>query len=179
MSNQQGITVGEFMTPNPCTVDALLSIADAQDRMFANNIRHLLVVSDEHLVGITSTRDLALASSLPNIDPRGLKVTAAMNTRVYACDEDAPLDEVAWYMERNRYGCAVILRDEIVVGIFTTTDALRALRQVLTGEPAEPAMLPTHEVPPSDEPRRGLSYRLSAELLRSHGGPTAHQGMIR
>jgi acetoin utilization protein AcuB len=178
-SKSQIHCVGEFMTPNPCTTDASLTIADALDRMFANRIRHLLVVVDNLLVGVVSNRDLALASSIRSVDPSRTPISAAMTSQIYACEQEAPLHEVAWHMESGRYGCAVVLDKDSVVGVFTTIDALRALRELATGQAAEPARLPSHLPVVDDEPRVGLQIRVGTELWRSHAAPTAHQGTIR
>lgn len=170
------------MTEKPCTVDAGLSIADAQQRMSQNNIRHLLVVSGDRLVGVVSSRDLAVVAGMPDVSPDKTEVTVAMRPSVYVCDVGTPLESVALDMEMHRYGCAVVVDDGHATGIFTTTDALRALRELATGEPAEPAAPPTHlQAPPSEEerPRREHHFRVGDALLRAHVSPSAHQGMIR
>lgn len=168
------------MTEQPCTVDAGLSIADAQQRMVQNNIRHLLVVSGDRLVGVVSSRDLAVASSLADTDAKKTNVEVAMRPSVYVCDTSTPLAAVAYDMEAHRYGCAVVLDDGRAVGIFTTTDALRALRQVITGAPAEPVSPATHaQADAAPDQLREHRVRLGEELFRAHINPSAHQGMIR
>jgi CBS domain-containing protein len=37
------------------------------------------------------------------------------------------ITEAAWVLARRKLGCALVVEDGRVVGIFTTTDALRAL----------------------------------------------------
>jgi acetoin utilization protein AcuB len=46
---------------------------------------------------------------------------------VYCVSPDAPLVEVAREMAEHKYGSAVVVEGPKVVGVFTTTDALRAL----------------------------------------------------
>ena len=54
------------------------------------------------------------------------------NDNVYAVSPSTPLSEVAQRMSETRYGCAIVKDDEQkVVGIFTTTDACRALAAAL------------------------------------------------
>ncbi len=55
------------------------------------------------------------------------RVDDAMSVDAYAVPPDAPLAEVSTHMAANRYGCAVVIERGRVIGIFTTTDALRAL----------------------------------------------------
>jgi acetoin utilization protein AcuB len=176
----QSLNVGSFMTEEPCTVDAGLSIADAQQRMVQNKIRHLLVVNGDRLVGVVSSRDLAVANSLSKTDANKTTVEAAMRPSVYVCDVNTPLSAVAYDMEAHRYGCAIVLDEGRAVGIFTTTDALRALRQVITGAPAEPVAPSQHKRSDSSpDLLREHRVRLGQELFRAHINPSAHQGMIR
>jgi acetoin utilization protein AcuB len=168
------------MTEEPCTVDAGLSIADAQQRMVQNNIRHLLVVSGDRLVGVVSSRDLAVASSLADTNADKATVEVAMRPSVYVCDTSTPLSAVAYDMEAHRYGCAVVLEEGRAVGIFTTTDALRALRQIVTNAPAEPIKPAQHtKSDSSPDLLREHRVRLGEQLFRAHINPSAHQGMIR
>ncbi len=137
--------VGEYMTLLPATINAGLRLSDALDRMYADNVRHLPVVDDTNaLVGVVSTRDIALAASFRGHDPARVNVAAAMTPDPYAVTVDTPLDEVALQMEENRLGSALVTQDGEPVGIFTTTDALRAVRALALGKSVEPANPPTH-----------------------------------
>ncbi len=160
-------TVREFMTADPCTVDAQLTLADAQDRMSANNIRHLLVTENDKVVGVVSTRDLHLAMSVRGADASRDRVAIATSSGIFAVDVDAPLADVAEQMEEHRYGCAVVTAGEDVVGIFTTTDALRAVRQLIVGAPVKPAVMPTHKPSIDQDAHAGVSLRVSDELRRA------------
>ena len=143
MTNTQ--TVADYMTETPATVNEDLSLADAMDRMFADNIRHLPVVSDAGgLVGMVSTRDVAFATSIRGQDPRKITVGAAMTSNPITCAADTGLAEVALIMERDRLGSLIVTRDAKPVGVFTTTDAMRALRSMIAGAPVEAANPPTH-----------------------------------
>jgi len=52
----------------------------------------------------------------------------------YAVSKDTPLGRVVRQMQRNKYGCTLITNGSggAPVGIFTTTDALHALHDLLT-----------------------------------------------
>jgi CBS domain-containing protein len=58
---------------------------------------------------------------------------------VYLTSADAPLDTVAAEMARLKVGSAVVVKDDIVVGVFTAVDGLRALAEVLRAPLAAPA----------------------------------------
>lgn len=140
-------TISDFMTPLPATVDSELSLADAVDRMYSDNIRHLPVVDEAgKLVGVVSTRDIAVAASVRGVDPTKAKVTSAMAHEPYSAASDTPLMDVIQHMEKDRLGSAMVVSDGKPVGIFTTTDAMRALRCFMAGEMVEPEVKPTHIV---------------------------------
>lgn len=174
------LTIDDFMTTAPCSVHADLSLADAQERMAFNNIRHLLVERDGRMVGLLSARDIGLAATLATIDPHQVSVARAMRENVYTCHPDDAIEDVAHEMEAHRLGCAVVIESDVVVGIFTTTDALRALRQVLRGQPVERAVTPTHVVEANPRSRNltRQPFRV-ADALRSRGAaPSAKMGML-
>jgi len=170
--------VGDFMTLTPCTADEGLSILDAQDRMNANNIRHLLVTRNDHLVGVLSSRDVDFALSLPGVVAERLSVFQAMTTAPFTCGPKASLAAVCQEMEAHRYGCTIIVDDGLVVGIFTTTDALRAVRSLATGEPVERMVNPSHVVEqPKVRPHIEHAVR-AGDRLGNKVKPSAKQGLI-
>jgi acetoin utilization protein AcuB len=137
------LRVGDLMTQIPATVDEDLSLADATERMFHNEIRHLVVTrGNREVVGVVSQRDLALATSLSSDG----KVAHAMTRHPYSCRPGSPLLDVVTEMEQGRYGCAIVMHDGLPAGVFTTTDALRAVRSLLTGQLQEPLRPSTHIV---------------------------------
>lgn len=148
MTNQP--TVAQYMTAEPATADVGLLLADAEQRMNLDNIRHLVVVRDGQVVGMLSNRDISVALALPGVAREKLLVGDAMSEHPFACAPTTPIGEVAHEMERNRWGAAIVVDGDELIGVFTTTDALRALRALATGRPAEPAVKPTHL--PSSEP---------------------------
>lgn len=172
MSNEPAPSVSAFMTPVPETILEDLTVADALDRMYNDNLRHLPVVNaDGALVGIMSTRDVALGASLYNIDPSHSPVSDVMSKKVYTVPSDTPIDEVAMIMERDRLGSTVVIEGGKPVGIFTTTDAMRTIRQLVAGKPVEPAVKPD------------LSPNKDAEVRQVHGhkrpsGASRYDGMV-
>lgn len=138
-------TVAHFMTTNPATAESGLRLADAQERMFLNNIRHLVVHEGGRVRGLLSTRDAALALAVGGSSNK-LTVADAMSREPYTCGPTTPISAVAREMEAHRYGCAIVVEGDELLGVFTTTDAMRALRELATGQPAEPLTKPTHVV---------------------------------
>ncbi len=124
-------TVQKHMTLNPQLVSSRHTLAQAQQLMRERNIRHLPVVDDGRLVGVVSQRDIYLLQTLNGLDPATETVAEGMSREPFAVRPDAPLDEVALAMAQHKYGSAVVVDQGVVVGLFTTVDALRALAVVL------------------------------------------------
>jgi acetoin utilization protein AcuB len=56
-----------------------------------------------------------------------------MTPHPYFVSPDAPLDEVLSEMVEHKYGAAVVMQNQKVVGMFTTIDAMRAFVELLQG----------------------------------------------
>jgi acetoin utilization protein AcuB len=123
--------VQAFMTTHPYSIGRDQPLARAHAVMREHCIRHLPVLDGGQLVGVLSDRDLHLIESLQDVDPNLLLVDEAMSTEVFSVSPDASLDEVADSMAEHKYGCAVVLQNHRVVGIFTTVDVCRALSVLL------------------------------------------------
>lgn len=167
-------TVGDYMTEIPATIETGMRLGDALDRMYVDNIRHLPVVDERGaLVGVLSTRDVAIAAALRGLDPLEARVEAVMSRAPYACAVDTPLVEVVEHMERGRLGSAVVTRAGKPCGIFTTTDALRALRSQLAGRPVEPLVHPNLGRSEEERERPATPPHMPASVR-----PRASDGMV-
>jgi acetoin utilization protein AcuB len=107
------------------------TLAEAHQAMRERGVRHLPVIDDGKLVGVVSQRDLYLLETLKGVDAARELVEEAMTSEPFVVGPDAPLDEVAEQMAQRRHGSALVLEGDTLVGIFTTTDALKALVAVL------------------------------------------------
>jgi acetoin utilization protein AcuB len=125
-------TVREYMTDSPVTVGPQVTLAEAHVIMREHNVRHLPVMHGGRLIGMVSARDLALVESLADFDPKELSVDEAMSEDVYAVSPDAPLRIVTAEMAERKLGSAVVVEGEKVIGVFTVTDACRALTRSLS-----------------------------------------------
>ncbi len=124
-------TVARHMSAAPIVIEQERTLADAHDLLRRHAIRHLPVVDRGRLVGVVSQRDLYLLETLRGVDITTEKVAEAMTADPFTTTPDAPLAEVAAQMAEHKYGCAVVVDGGVVVGVFTTVDALRALSSVL------------------------------------------------
>jgi acetoin utilization protein AcuB len=126
-----GTSMREVMTPQPVTIELTDSIAEAHAMMRTLQCRHLPVTKEGRLVGIVSQRDLYLLESLVGANSTIDVVSEAMTPHVYTTTTDAKLRDVARVMAAERYGSAIIMDGEHIVGIFTATDAFRHLVSAL------------------------------------------------
>lgn len=120
-------TMRDVMTSAPCTVETSVSLAQAHVLMRQHRCRHLPVLRQGALVGIVSERDLYLVETLAGANENLDQVADAMTPYVYTTTPDAKLRDVARVMAAEKYGCAVVLEGQKVVGVFTATDAFRHL----------------------------------------------------
>lgn len=128
------IPVRQYMSALPECIDEALTLADAKDRMFALGVHHLPVLHDGKLVGILSQRDIAVAEALAVVDAASIPVARVMTTMPFTCGPNAHVEAVAREMADHYYGSVVVVDPEHpsqVVGVFTTTDALRALAELV------------------------------------------------
>jgi acetoin utilization protein AcuB len=123
--------VSQYMTDAPHTIAPTRSLAAARRDMQDHRIRHLPVLDGGHVVGLLSERDLLLVETLPGVNPTDVRVEEAMAQEVFTVQPDAPVGEVIEQMIARKLGSAVVCRNERVVGVFTTIDALRALHELL------------------------------------------------
>lgn len=130
--------IENFMTRSVHTIGTRSPLTEAHRIMNEHAIRHLPVLEGGRLVGMLSQRDLHLIETLKGVDPKEVLVEEAMSQEAYTVSPEQPLADVAREMALHKYGSAIIARGAEVLGIFTTTDALRALSTVLE-EPKKPS----------------------------------------
>jgi acetoin utilization protein AcuB len=121
------------MTTIPYSIGPDQKLSRAHDVMREHRVRHLPVLLGGKLVGVLTDRDLHLIETLRDVDPHKVTVEEAMSQMPYSVSPDAPLDEVCVEMAEHKYGCAVIIQNDKVVGVLTTVDISRALADLLRG----------------------------------------------
>jgi CBS domain-containing protein len=135
------IPVRQYMTPMPETIDEHASLSDAQDQMHALGVHHLPVLHEGNLTGILSQRDIAVAQSLTNTSSAKIPVRVVMTPVVFSCGPNAHVEAVAREMAAHHYGSVVVVDPDHptqIVGVFTTTDALRGLADIIDKRDAKP-----------------------------------------
>jgi acetoin utilization protein AcuB len=123
--------IDRYMTTSPHSIGQEQPLIQAHKLMRAHHIRHLPVLHGGKLVGVLSERDLHIVETLRDVDPEKVLVEEAMTPSVYSVSPRAPLDEVVREMAEHKYGSAVVMDNNKVVGMFTTIDAMRAFGELL------------------------------------------------
>jgi acetoin utilization protein AcuB len=127
-------TIERFMSREPVCIERDATVGEAWRRMVETRARHLPVLHGARLVGVVSHRDLLRLETAVNIDRLRCPISDAMVTPVYSVAPTASLHEVVRHMAGLKLGSAVVVDEGRVVGIFTTTDALRALAGLLAAQ---------------------------------------------
>jgi acetoin utilization protein AcuB len=128
------VPVDEFTTPDPITANEDMTIDDLRNLMEKHGIRHLPVVRGDTVVGVISDRDVRVVSGLPVAEKLQVRAADIMAADPFTVVATAPLDEVAYAMSEKKIG-SVIVNDEDgqFLGIFTASDALNALIEIIRG----------------------------------------------
>jgi acetoin utilization protein AcuB len=126
------VPVSEFTTPDPITVSEDMLIYDLRQLMEKHGIRHLPVVRGDTVVGVISDRDVRLFSGLTVAEKFQVQAADIMATDPLTVSASTPLDEVAYAMSEKKVGSVIVKdEDDQFLGIFTVTDALNALIEIV------------------------------------------------
>lgn len=130
----KNVSVDEYTTPSPIVVKPQQSLKEIQEIFRSENIRHMPIVDEGRVVGILTDRDIKLLSSLFE-DLSSITAQSVMTKDPYTVEPDASLESVVFHMSKEKIGSAIVQSStDDYLGIFTSTDALNALLEVLRGE---------------------------------------------
>lgn len=127
------VPVEEFTTPDPISIEENTSFNELLKLMTGQDIRHLPVMREGVLAGIISDRDVRLFAGMPEADRQQLTAADIMSENLVSVEASTPLDEVAQLMSAEKISSLIVEEDGEFLGIFTATDALNALIEVLRG----------------------------------------------
>lgn len=117
------------MTRLPEEIQGQALLSEALEIMREKGIRHLPVFTGAKLKGVLSDRDLKFAIALMGESAKEMKVIDVCTTEVYKVTPMAKVSEVAAEMAEKKMGSALVVDGESLVGLFTTSDALKALSE--------------------------------------------------
>lgn len=119
------------MTASPACIASHRTLADAWSAMQREHVRHLPVLEGGVVVGMISQRDLGLLGAQVPGKLADIRVEEAMSSDPYIVASEAPLHAVIGTMAARRIGAAIVVERGDVQGVFTTTDAITVLRELL------------------------------------------------
>lgn len=123
------LKVRDYMTKSPYSIESSVSLDSARKQMKELNVRHLPVLAKGDVVGVLSERALNTALLLKGFE--SYTVADIMNPDPFLVEPHTPLDEVVAIMAEEKYGSVIVMEEGKLVGIFTTIDACRVLREFL------------------------------------------------
>lgn len=106
------------------------TLEEAKSMMEQGGVRHLPVLEGDRVLGMITLSDLFVHGHLLGADDDSA-VRELMARELYVVDGRTPLAEVARTMVQRRVGSAIVTRAGKPAPMFTATDALRALADVL------------------------------------------------
>lgn len=123
--------IQKYMTYVPKSIGFDQPLSKAREFMKTMHLRHLPVLKGGQLVGVLTDRDINLVLQFNDVDPTKMKVEEAYTPEPYFTSPSTPLNEVVSHMAEKKYGCALIVDNGKLVGIFTEVDAYKALSELL------------------------------------------------
>jgi CBS domain-containing protein len=143
MNSRRIPSVKDAMTPFPHHIDVDQGIAGARRMMTEHRIRHLPVKDGNELVGIVTDRDLHVAALVAGgaDEETGVNLRDLCDKQPHSVDLHASLDQVVLEMAERKIACVLVIRDERLAGILTTSDVCHLYGKLLR-----------ELAPPSDEP---------------------------
>jgi acetoin utilization protein AcuB len=133
LSDYRDITIEEFTSPCPISVDEICNITEVMELMKEHQVRHIPVVKNKKVVGIIADRDTKVFAN-PHFAEK-FSASDVMVEDPFMVSPSDTLENVVFQMSKMKIGSAVVVNDnKELVGIFTSIDALNALVEVLRGE---------------------------------------------
>lgn len=127
------VPVEEYTTPDPVTIEESVGFDELLKLMSRKSFRHLPVVRDGKPVGIISDRDVRLFAGMSVAERMQLTAGDIMSENPLSVDASTPLDQVALLMSDEKVGSLIVMEGDEFLGIFTATDALNALIEIVRG----------------------------------------------
>jgi CBS domain-containing protein len=119
--------VNEFMSRLPAEIDRRESLRAAVERMRDEGVRHLPVMDGATLYGVLSPRDVTTAWVREGDAAGDMPVGDACTTNPLTVGPREAVREVARRMVARGVTSAVVVDGTVLVGIFTSSDALAIL----------------------------------------------------
>lgn len=122
----QEVPIKEVMTDGVIAIENDKTVLDAAKLLKDEDIRGLVVVDGGEAVGVVVCRDIVYEAVAEIKDSAETSVEEVMSSDLIVAEEEELLDEVAMAMTRNEISRVPVVRDDMLVGILTQSDIIRA-----------------------------------------------------
>ncbi|MFB6208866.1 MAG: cyclic nucleotide-binding/CBS domain-containing protein [Candidatus Nanohaloarchaea archaeon] len=123
---KEEVPVSEVMTDGVIAIEKDKSIVEAANLLSEEEIRGLVVVDNGEAVGVIVCRDIVYEVVANGENPSGKTVEDVMSTDLIVAEENEVLDDIAMAMVKNNISRVPVVRDDMLVGILTQSDIIRA-----------------------------------------------------
>jgi predicted transcriptional regulator len=120
------VEISEVMTEGVIAVEKDKNLKSASRILQEEGIRGLIVVEDGEAVGVMVCRDIVYQVVRTGGSPEDVTVGQIMSEDLIVAEEDEQLSDVAMEMLRNNVSRIPVVRGDMLVGIVTQSDILRA-----------------------------------------------------
>lgn len=127
--------ISKIMSRDIITMSQNQTLGDLNQLIEDKDIRHVLIVSGDHVVGMLSNTDLDKISFINTFDGDGLTtsiygsltIQQVMTKDLTLVQKDDTIYDVAVILSKNEFHALPVLDGKKIVGIVTTTDLLKYL----------------------------------------------------
>lgn len=120
------VEIREVMTDGVIAVEKDETVVEAAKLLKEEGIRGLVVVENGEAVGVIVCRDIVYQVVSEGLNPQEKLVEDIMSTDLIVAEADEYLDDVAMAMAQNNISRVPIVEGEMLTGIVTQSDILRA-----------------------------------------------------
>lgn len=133
-------TVGQWMTPNPATIEPDASVRAAFIQMRHRGFRHLPVVQDKKMVGMITDRDLRRPDISKDVEgwndfyklDEDCEVRYVMTTEVKSVYPNDSIEKAVALFIEHKFGALPVLdKNDELIGILSAHDVLNAFQEAL------------------------------------------------
>ncbi len=130
----RALSIDGYTSPAPQTINENETLAGAFSIFEKEKFRHLPVIDNNGVLkGILTERNLHALQDFSSL--KNPQVKDCMETEIICVQEGANLMETVFTLSDKKIGSVLVKdQEDKLIGIFTTTDALNALIEVIRGE---------------------------------------------
>ena len=148
MSDDKKTSVQSIMTPLPLeTANPLTSLRDIANQMKEKNKGAIIIVDQQTStiskpIGIITERDIVrrVLWAYESIDPKQIMVSAIMSKPLITIGDETSIYDAALIMTKYNIRRLPITKDNVLLGIVTTTDLARRIYEKNKEDPVLKAM---------------------------------------